>query len=66
MNRPLMIIMVPVLLVTLGYIFALTHLGFAPGYPRLIVAMTVFFGTIWWLARRASRKAAERSARSAK
>jgi ABC-type spermidine/putrescine transport system permease subunit II len=56
MNRSIYIIMVPVLVVTLGYIFVLRHIGVAPGYLRLMVAMVVFFGAIWWLARRTARK----------
>jgi hypothetical protein len=56
MNRSFFIIMTPVLLVALMYVFALRHLGFPPGYPRLIVAMTLFFGLIWWLGRRTLRK----------
>lgn len=56
MNRSYYVVMVPVLLVTLGYVVMLRHLGFAPGYPRLFVAMALFFGTIWWLGRRAAQK----------
>ena len=57
MNRSFYIIMVPVLLVALGYILVFRHMGIAPGYPRLIVAMAVFFGAIWWLGRKTRRKA---------
>jgi hypothetical protein len=57
MNRSFLIIMIPALLVAAGYIVVLRYLGFAPGYPRLIVAMTLFFGTIYWLSRRNARKA---------
>jgi hypothetical protein len=56
MNRSIYIIMVPVLLVTLGYIFVFRHIGVSPGYLRLMVAMAVFFGAIWWLGRRTARK----------
>jgi hypothetical protein len=31
-------------------------MGVAPGYPRLIVAMVLFFGLIYWLSRRSKRK----------
>ncbi len=48
--------MIPALLVAAGYIVVLRYMGIAPGYPRLIVAMTLFFGAIYWLSRRASRK----------
>ena len=57
MNRSFFIIMIPALLVAAGYIVVLRYLGIAPGYPRLIVAMILFFGTIYWLSRRAGRKA---------
>jgi ABC-type spermidine/putrescine transport system permease subunit II len=48
--------MIPVILVALGYVFLLRSLGIPPGYFRLFVAVTLFFGAIWWLARK-SRKA---------
>lgn len=57
MNRSFLIIMVPALLVAASYIVVLRYMGFAPGYPRLMLAMTLFFGTIWWMSRRAARKA---------
>jgi ABC-type spermidine/putrescine transport system permease subunit II len=57
MNRSFYIIMVPVLIVALGYILVFRYMGIAPGYARLIVAMVVFFGAIWWLGRKTSRKA---------
>ncbi len=57
MNRALWIVMIPALLVAAGYVIVLRQMGFAPGYPRLIVAMALFFGTLYWLSRRSSRKA---------
>jgi hypothetical protein len=56
MNRTFFIIMIPALLVAAGYVMVLRYMGFAPGYPRLIVAMTLFFGAIYWLSRRNARK----------
>jgi choline-glycine betaine transporter len=56
MNRSFFIIMVPALLVATGYIVVLRYMGIAPGYPRLIVAMVLFFGMIYWLSRRSGRK----------
>jgi hypothetical protein len=56
MNRSFTIIMIPVLLVALMYVLVLRHLGYPPGYPRLVVAMVIFFGMIWWLGRRTTRK----------
>jgi high-affinity Fe2+/Pb2+ permease len=56
MYRAFFVIMIPVLLVALGYVLVLQHMGFSPGYPRLVIAVVLFFGAIWWLARRAARK----------
>jgi hypothetical protein len=57
MNNSIYIVLVPSLLVAMGYVLVLRHMGYAPGYPRLIIAMTVFFGAIYWLSRRAAKKA---------
>ncbi len=57
MNRSFFIIIIPALLVAAGYIMVLRYMGLAPGYPRLIIAMILFFGTIYWLSRRKARKA---------
>jgi threonine/homoserine/homoserine lactone efflux protein len=57
MNRSLSIILIPALLVAAGYIVVLRMMGIAPGYPRLIGAMVLFFGGIYWLSRRSGKKA---------
>lgn len=57
MNRSLFIILIPALLVAAGYILVLRLMGIAPGYPRLIVAMVLFFGGIYWLSRLSGKKA---------
>jgi ABC-type spermidine/putrescine transport system permease subunit II len=57
MNRSFFIIMIPALLVAAGYIVVLRYMGFEPGYPRLIIAMIVFFGAIYWLSRKTARRA---------
>ncbi|HME11761.1 MAG TPA: hypothetical protein VKF79_02790 [Candidatus Acidoferrum sp.] len=57
MNNAIYIVLVPSLLVAVGYVLVLRMMGYPPGYPRLIIAMTVFFGAIYWLSRRAARKA---------
>jgi flagellar biosynthesis component FlhA len=57
MNRALFIILIPALLVAAGYVFVLRLMGMAPGYPRLIVAMVLFFGGIYWLSKRSGKKA---------
>jgi hypothetical protein len=56
MNRSLLIVLVPALLVAAGYIVILRMMGIAPGYPRLIIAMVLFFGAIYWLSRRSNKK----------
>jgi len=57
MYRAFFVVMIPVVLVALGYVIALRYLGLSPGYLRLFVAVTLFFGAIWWLGRRNARKA---------
>ena len=49
--------MIPALLVAVGYIVVLRYMGIAPGYPRLVMAVVVFFGLIYWLSRRSGSKA---------
>jgi uncharacterized membrane protein len=56
MNRALFIILIPALLVATGYVIVLREMGFSPGYPRLIVAVALFLGTLYWLSRKAKRK----------
>ena len=56
MNRAFLIIMIPALLVAAGYIVVLRYMGIAPGYPRLVAAVVLFFGMIYWLSRRVGRK----------
>ncbi len=57
MNRALWIILIPALLVAAGYVIVLRQMGFAPGYPRLIVVLALFFGTLYWLSRKSARRA---------
>jgi type III secretory pathway component EscV len=57
MNRALIIILIPALLVAAGYVIVLREMGFAPGYPRLIAALALFFGVLYWLSRKSARKA---------
>jgi hypothetical protein len=57
MNRSFFIVLIPALLVAAGYIVVLRLMGIAPGYPRLVVAMILFFGAIYWLSRRSEKKA---------
>lgn len=56
MNRSIYIILLPALLVAAGYVIVLRMMGLAPGYPRLIIAMILFFGGIYWLSKRSAKK----------
>ena len=56
MNRSIFIIFLPPLLIAAGYIIVLRMMGIPPGYPRLIGAMILFFGGIYWLSRRSAKK----------
>jgi uncharacterized membrane protein len=60
MNRAIFIIMIPAVLVMVGYIVVLRSMGIAPGYSRLIIAIGLFFAAIFWFSRRAARKADSR------
>jgi ABC-type spermidine/putrescine transport system permease subunit II len=55
MNRAICIVMIPVLLVALGYILVFRSVGLAPGYARLLLAVALFFGAIGWLVRGPAR-----------
>ena len=56
MNSAFYIILVPVLLVMLGYIVVFRSMGLSPGYPRLVIAVLVFAGALYWMGRRFARK----------
>jgi hypothetical protein len=61
MNRAFFIILIPVLLVAMGYVAVFRFMGIAPGYPRLIVVMALFSGAIYWFSRRnAGKRSASR------
>jgi len=62
MNRGFLIILVPALLVAIGYIVIFRYLGVTPGYVRLAGAMIVFFGGMCWLGRRNRGKPVPHSA----
>jgi ABC-type spermidine/putrescine transport system permease subunit II len=57
MNRSLLIILIPALLVAIGYVVVLRMMGVSPGYTRLVIAMVLFFGGIYWLSKRSVKKA---------
>ena len=49
--------MVTALLIAAGYVVVLRMMGVSPGYPRLVIAMVLFFGGIYWLSKRSGKKA---------
>lgn len=57
MNKSFFIILVPALLVAAGYVVVLRLMGIPPGYPRLILAMALFFGGIYLLSGHSGKKA---------
>ena len=56
MNRSILIILIPALIVAAGYVIVLRIMGVAPGYPRLILAVVLFFGGIYWLSKRSRKR----------
>ena len=55
MNRAIYIIMVPVVLVAVGYILVFRAVGLAPGYVRLLVVLALFVGVAWWMVRKSAK-----------
>ena len=60
MNRAFFIVFIPVLLVAAGYVAVFRFMGIAPGHPRLIVVIALFFGAMYWLSRRNAGKTGAR------
>lgn len=56
MNRSILIILIPALIVAAGYVIVLQIMGFTPGYPRLILVVVLFFGGMYWLSKRSRKK----------
>jgi flagellar biosynthesis component FlhA len=56
MNRSILIILIPALIVAAGYVMVLRIMGVTPGYPRLILAVVLFFGGIYWLSKRSRKR----------
>jgi hypothetical protein len=57
MNRAFAIILIQALLVAIGYVVVFRSMGISPAYWRLILPMALLGGALWWLGRRAARKA---------
>jgi uncharacterized membrane protein len=62
LNRGFLIILIPAVLVTLGYLTVFHYAGLQPGYARLAAVMMVLAGGIWWLGRRDQKKDSSRRA----
>jgi len=56
MNRAFAIILIPAVLVAIGYAVVFRSMGISPSYWRLFLPFVLLGGAIWWLGRRASRK----------
>ena len=56
MNRAFAIILIPAVLVAIGYVVVFRSMGITPAYWRLILPFALLGGAIWWLGRRATRK----------
>jgi ABC-type glycerol-3-phosphate transport system permease component len=56
MNRAFAIILVPALLVAIGYVVVFRYSGVAPAYWRLIVPIVLLGGALVWLAKKERKK----------
>jgi ABC-type glycerol-3-phosphate transport system permease component len=56
MNRGFAIILVPALLVAIGYLVVFRSMGVSPAYWRLILPLALLGGALVWLRWRAARK----------
>ena len=55
MNRAILIIVAPALLVAVGYILVLRSMGLPPAYLRLVLPVGLLFGALYWFSRRSAR-----------
>jgi uncharacterized membrane protein len=65
MNRALLIIFVPALLVAVGYALVLYGMGMAPGYLQTMAAFAMFFAVLYWVTSRPPKKRGESAKESA-
>lgn len=56
MNRALVIILIPAILVAMGYILVFRFLGLSPGYLRLVLPGALFLAAAYWLWPRKARQ----------
>lgn len=57
MNRSFFVVLIPPVLVAIGYIIVLRRMGLSPQYGRLAVALAAFFLALWIVRRKMSAKA---------
>jgi ABC-type glycerol-3-phosphate transport system permease component len=57
MNRAFAIILIPALLVAIGYVVVFRSMGVSAEYWRLMLPAVALGGALLWLGRRAARKA---------
>ena len=57
MNRAFYIILIPALLVSIGYVVVFRAMGVSPAYWILVFPVAILGGAWWWLRRRATRRA---------
>jgi ABC-type spermidine/putrescine transport system permease subunit II len=56
MNRAFYIILVPVVLVAIGYVVVFRAMGVSAGPWRVILVAAILGGGMWWLARKREAK----------
>ena len=56
MNRAFAIILIPAVLVAIGYVIVFRSMGISPAYWRLALPMAALGGALCWLARRREKK----------
>jgi ABC-type spermidine/putrescine transport system permease subunit II len=59
MNRALLIILIPAILVALGYVLVFRVLGISAGYSRFILGGVIFLIAAYWLWPRKARGGAK-------
>lgn len=52
MNRAFLIVLVPVVLVAIGYVVVFRSMGVSPGYWRLMAPAAILGGAMWWMVRK--------------
>jgi ABC-type spermidine/putrescine transport system permease subunit II len=59
MNRAFLIILVPAVLVALGYVLVFRFLGVSAGYSRFILGGAIFLAAAYWLWPKKARTGAK-------